>query len=115
MDRPAALGDRGRGCVLVLPRLIRRDGKGAAGPFDAASGRSGWTSRGFTAGPDDLQGVQELPTESDGTRVFVPGELGVTGVDAATAPSAGVTACPGTPACSPWRTRRVSSAPPSSP
>lgn len=84
VDRPAALDDRGRGCVLVLPRLICRDGKGAAAAFDAASGRAGWTSRGFTAGPDDLQGIQELPPESDGTRVFVPSELGVTGVDAAT-------------------------------
>ncbi|MCX5086801.1 protein kinase [Streptomyces sp. NBC_00401] len=84
VDRPAALDDRGRGCVLVLPRLICRDGKGAAAAFDAASGRGGWTSRGFTAGPDDLQGIQELPPESDGTRVFVPSELGVTGVDAAT-------------------------------
>ncbi|RVU20449.1 serine/threonine-protein kinase [Streptomyces antnestii] len=84
VPRPAALDDRGSGCVLVRPRLICRDGKGAAAAFDAATGRHRWTSRGFTAGPDDLQGVQDLPPESDGTRVFVPSELGVTAVDAAT-------------------------------
>ncbi|MEU6659679.1 protein kinase [Streptomyces sp. NPDC046821] len=82
--RPAALDDRGSGCVLVLPRLVCRDGKGAAAAFDAATGRHRWTSRGFPVRPEDLQGVTDLPPESDGTRVFVPSELGTTAVDAAT-------------------------------
>ncbi|MFE0175878.1 protein kinase [Streptomyces sp. NPDC059002] len=81
--RPKGLDDRGYGCVLVGPKLVCRDGKGAATALDAATGAHRWTSRGFTDRADELQGIQVLPPESDGRRVYVPSERGVIAVDVA--------------------------------
>ncbi|MEU7578322.1 PQQ-binding-like beta-propeller repeat protein [Streptomyces sp. NPDC041068] len=81
VQRPKSLDEQGNGCVLVASTLVCRDGKGAATALDAATGGHRWTSRGFDAGPDDLQGVQELPPESDGERVYVPSERGVIAID----------------------------------
>ncbi|ATL30599.1 protein kinase domain-containing protein [Streptomyces formicae] len=82
-ERPESLDDRGYGCVLVGPKLVCRDGKGAATALDAATGAHRWTSRGFTDGADALQGIQTVPPESDGERVYVPSERGVIALDAA--------------------------------
>ncbi|MET9549744.1 protein kinase [Streptomyces sp. NPDC006627] len=80
--RPGSLDDRGHGCVLVASTLVCRDGKGAATALDAATGGHRWTSRGFAADADALQGVQTVAPESDGERVYVPSERGVIAVDA---------------------------------
>ncbi|MEU6992030.1 protein kinase [Streptomyces sp. NPDC046465] len=79
--RPKGLDDQGNGCVLVASTLVCRDGKGAATALDAATGGHRWTSRGFPLTADDLQGIQLLPPESDGERVYVPSERGVLAVD----------------------------------
>ncbi|MGA4851449.1 protein kinase domain-containing protein [Streptomyces sp. G5(2025)] len=79
--RPKSLDDQGNGCVLVTSTLVCRDGKGAATALDAATGGHRWTSRGFTAEAGALQGVQTVPPESDGERVYVPSERGVIAVD----------------------------------
>ncbi|MGW0536378.1 protein kinase domain-containing protein [Streptomyces sp. NPDC003032] len=79
--RPKSLDDQGNGCVLVASTLVCRDGKGAATALDAATGGHRWTSRGFPVSGGDLQGVQTLPPESDGERVYVPSERGVIAVD----------------------------------
>ncbi|WP_223776866.1 serine/threonine-protein kinase [Streptomyces sp. 135] len=79
--RPGSLDDRGHGCVLVASTLVCRDGKGAATALDAATGGHRWTSRGFAADADALQGVQTVAPESDGERVYVPSERGVLAVD----------------------------------
>ncbi|WP_447040100.1 protein kinase domain-containing protein [Streptomyces sp. DSM 118878] len=81
--RPQNLDDRGYGCVLAKSLLVCRDGKGAATALDAATGERRWTSPGFRVGPAGLQGIQELPPESDGTRVYVPSERGTIAVDLA--------------------------------
>ncbi|MFI7318476.1 protein kinase [Streptomyces venezuelae] len=81
--RPKGLDDRGNGCVLVASKLVCRDGKGAATALDAATGDHLWTSRGFPVTAADLQLIQELPPVSDGRRVYVPSERGVTAVDLA--------------------------------
>ncbi|THC49590.1 PQQ-binding-like beta-propeller repeat protein [Streptomyces sp. A1499] len=81
--RPGGMDDRGHGCVLAKSLLVCRDGKGSAAALDAATGERRWTSPGFRVGPDGLQGVQALPPESDGTRVYVPSERGAIAVDLA--------------------------------
>ncbi|MEV0125976.1 protein kinase [Streptomyces sp. NPDC050703] len=81
--RPGSMDDRGYGCVLAASLLVCRDGKGSATALDAATGKRRWTSPGFRVGPDGLQGIQALPPESDGTRVYVPSERGTIAVDLA--------------------------------
>ncbi|WP_306333462.1 protein kinase [Streptomyces sp. KL118A] len=81
VQRPKGLDDQGNGCVLIASTLVCRDGKGAATALDAATGAHHWTSRGFPVTADGLQGIQELPPESDGERVYVPSERGVIAVD----------------------------------
>ncbi|MEV0322393.1 protein kinase [Streptomyces sp. NPDC050658] len=76
--KPKGVNDMGSGCVLARSLLVCRDGWGAATALDAATGEDRWKSPGFEG---ELTGIQESPPESDGRRVFVPGELGVIGVD----------------------------------
>ncbi|MEU4999632.1 protein kinase [Streptomyces sp. NPDC021622] len=76
--KPKGVNDMGSGCVLARSTLVCRDGWGAATAMDAATGEDRWTSPGFKG---EIQGIQENPPETDGERVFVPGELGVIGVD----------------------------------
>ncbi|MFD4482430.1 protein kinase [Streptomyces sp. NPDC058471] len=76
--KPEGADDRGTGCVLARSTLVCRDGRGAATALSAATGEDRWTAPGFQGKPS---GIQESPPETDGERVFVPSELGVTGLD----------------------------------
>ncbi|MFE0104779.1 serine/threonine-protein kinase [Streptomyces sp. NPDC059009] len=80
---PKGLDSMGGGCVLVADTLVCRDGKGAAAALDAATGRHKWTTPGFKAAANSLDGVQTNGPESDGRSVFVPSQLGITKVDLA--------------------------------
>ncbi|MER7350895.1 protein kinase [Streptomyces aurantiacus] len=75
---PQDRGTKGTGCVLAGATLVCRDGRGGARALDAATGDERWSAPGFPRRPT---GVQELPPETDGKRVYVPSELGVSGLD----------------------------------
>ncbi|QEV16211.1 protein kinase domain-containing protein [Streptomyces alboniger] len=79
--KPKGVDSMGKGCVIVRSTLVCRDGWGAAIALDAATGKDRWKAPGFSGKPS---GIQENPPETDGERVFVPSELGVTGLDVAT-------------------------------
>ncbi|MGH4033680.1 protein kinase domain-containing protein [Actinomycetota bacterium Odt1-20B] len=83
VPRPKGLDSMGGGCVLVNDTLVCRDGKGAAAALDAATGRHKWTTPGFEAAANSLDGIQTNGPESDGRSVFVPSQLGLTKVDLA--------------------------------
>ncbi|GGV60726.1 hypothetical protein GCM10010277_65040 [Streptomyces longisporoflavus] len=79
--KPKGVDSMGKGCVIARSTLVCRDGWGAATALDTATGRDRWRAPGFRGTPT---GVQEIPPETDGERVFVPGELGVIGLDLST-------------------------------
>ncbi|MGW6058749.1 protein kinase domain-containing protein [Streptomyces sp. NPDC055189] len=79
--KPKGVDSMGKGCVIARSALVCRDGWGAATALDTATGKDRWKSPGFSGQPS---GVQEIPPETDGKRVFVPSELGVSGIDLAT-------------------------------
>ncbi|MFK4066677.1 protein kinase [Streptomyces sp. NPDC029674] len=79
--KPKGVDSMGKGCVIARSTLVCRDGWGAAIALDAATGKDRWKTPGF---PGEPTGIQEHPPETDGKRVFVPSELGVTGLDVAT-------------------------------